>query len=174
LQHRSEPKQDDRSRYCYKLLCWILVVAAIVSAEDTHAQHLLQVVPPGNLVLDGYRAECFGSRTEIISAGAGGGYAWFNWDRSAVILNDDDFRPLPTFLKLFVYAHECGHRVYGPNEDTADCFAAKVGRQQGWFPHWSFPMIVRMFANSPGDWTHRPGPARVHNIAACHADPSPP
>lgn len=156
------------------VLLAVFTSASLFCGVGAKAQVLLAIAPSGTLTLDGYSAQCAYAATHIISAGPTAGYAWYNTASGAIILNHDQYVMLPTFLKMFVFAHECGHRVYGLNEDTADCFAAKLGRDQGWFPPMSFPMITSFFAHAPGDWTHRPGPARVSNIAACYNHPGPP
>ena len=35
-------------------------------------------------------------------------------------------------IRLYVYAHECGHQVYGPRETRADCYAVERGKRRGW------------------------------------------
>ena len=40
----------------------------------------------------------------------------------------------PPVVQVFVYAHECAHHIpaIGSNENAADCWAIKLGRNQGW------------------------------------------
>jgi len=159
---------------CIQCMLLACTLSLVLMAQSASGQTVLQVIPPGGLILGGEQANCMYAPTVIISAGPYAGYAWYDPARGNIILNHDQFGNLPRFLMFFVYAHECGHRVYGLSEDTADCFAAKLGRIQGWFPPMEFPMIVQMFANAPGDWTHRPGPQRIQHIATCHMDPAPP
>ncbi len=87
------------------------------------------------------------------------------------ILIDPSFYGLPVPVQLFVYAHECGHHVVGLNENAADCWAAKLGRQQGWFTRVTMDFLTMTFQWNPGDWTHAPGPVRLQNIAACWKSP---
>jgi hypothetical protein len=82
----------------------------------------------------------------------------------------------PPVLQLFWYAHECAHHVLGhivnpnlTNEASADCWAVKTGRQQGWFPPGAFQLLAQVLQNSPGSiWGHLPGPARIQNMMACY------
>ena len=74
-------------------------------------------------------------------------------------------------IQIFVYMHECGHQVVGSNEAAADCWAIKVGRDQGWLPPAATGLLVQAFGNSPGDWTHAPGPYRIQQMAACYNNP---
>jgi hypothetical protein len=87
-----------------------------------------------------------------------------------IILRPDLF-DYPPVIQLFVYAHECGHQMVGANESAADCWAIKIGRNQGWLPPQFTPMLVAAFGNSQGDWTHAPGPARINNMAGCYNTP---
>lgn len=83
----------------------------------------------------------------------------------AVMLNQQ----IPTVFKLFVFAHECGHSMVGPNETQADLWAIQTGKAQGWFPPAAFNVLIAAFANNPGDWTHLPGPTRVQIIEQWYA-----
>lgn len=74
--------------------------------------------------------------------------------------------PLP--VQVFTYAHECGHHVVGLNENAADCWAARVGRQQGWLSPQDMQYLVQAFAWNPGDWSHAPGSVRLQNIWNCY------
>jgi hypothetical protein len=74
--------------------------------------------------------------------------------------------PLP--VQMFTYAHECGHLVVGPDENAADCWAAQLGRDQGWFSEGEMRYLVDAFAWNPGDWFHAPGPVRLQSIWGCY------
>ena len=87
-----------------------------------------------------------------------------------IILNPALFN-YPPVNQVFVYAHECGHQVVGSNETAADCWAIKTMRNQGLLPPQLTPAVAQMFANSPGDWTHAPGPIRIQNMATCYNSP---
>jgi hypothetical protein len=85
----------------------------------------------------------------------------------ATIWIDTSFYQLPVPVQFFVYGHECAHHVIGMDENQADCWAAQVGRRQGWFTHQSMQFLTQQFAWNPGDWTHAPGWVRLQNIFAC-------
>lgn len=87
-----------------------------------------------------------------------------------IVLNPAFFQ-LPPVVQLFIYAHECGHHVVGLNEAAADCWAIKTGRNQGWLPPQGANLVGAFFINTPGDWTHAPGPYRVQQMAACYNTP---
>lgn len=75
----------------------------------------------------------------------------------------------PPVVQVFVYAHECAHHLpgIGPNENDADCWAIKLGRDQGWIDFDGLRLIQAYFANNPGNWTHLPGPLRVQQMQSC-------
>lgn len=80
----------------------------------------------------------------------------------------------PDVLQIFVYAHECAHQIYGggaAGEAAADCWAIKLGRDQGWLPPNATQLIAQSVANTAGDWTHAPGPIRIQQMAACYNTP---
>lgn len=82
-----------------------------------------------------------------------------------------DFFNLPPYMQWFVYAHECAHQVVGSNEQAADCFAVKLGRNQGFFPPQAIQQICAFTFPSPGDWTHFPGPLRCQQMQICYNTP---
>jgi hypothetical protein len=93
-----------------------------------------------------------------------------------ILMNPLVLNQQPPVLQLFWYAHECAHHVLGhivnpnlTNEASADCWAVKTGRQQGWFPPGAFQLLAQVLQNSPGSiWGHLPGPARIQNMMACY------
>jgi hypothetical protein len=123
-----------------------------------------QVFPPGQFSIDGIPVSCGGLPTiltpNIPDVAMNNG--------QAILINPNVAGSQPTVLKLFWYAHECGHSVVGANESAADCWAIRTGRDQGWFPPNAFGLLINMFKNNPGDMTHAPGPARVNNMIQCY------
>ena len=134
-----------------------ILIFGVVVADTVFAQ---QVLGP-NPVIAGHQVQCGGAVAVVqpISdiAMARPGY---------IILNPVFFS-LPPALQLFIYAHECGHHVQGPDESGADCWAVQTGRKQGWFARQDIAWIQQYFGASPGDWTHAPGPYRVAHIMNC-------
>jgi hypothetical protein len=141
-----------------------VVVCLLAYALPASAQ---QVFAPGRFVIDGIPVSC-GPLPTIVTSSLPD-VAMNNGQ--AILVNASAFFALPTFIKLFIYAHECGHYVVGMSEDGADCFATKLGRDQGWFPPNAFRLLIAAFRDNPGDWTHRPGPARLRNMTACYQSP---
>ena len=56
-----------------------------------------------------------------------------------IVLNPQRLSPLPVATQAFVYAHECGHQIYGASEPAADCHAARSGAREGWLNHPRLP-----------------------------------
>jgi len=139
-------------------LCGIALAAAPVFACSQ------QILGPSPIV-GGVQVSCMGAVTivapinDIAQAGPG-----------QIFLNPTLFS-LPPVVQVFVYAHECGHQVVGSNEMAADCWAIKVGRNQGWLSRPAVGVIQQYFGNSPGDWTHEPGPARIARMVGCFETP---
>lgn len=79
----------------------------------------------------------------------------------------------PPVVQVFVYAHECAHHIpaIGSNENAADCWAIKLGRNQGWINYQGLSLIQAYFQNNQGDWTHLPGPFRIMQMQACFNTP---
>ncbi|MGE0611052.1 MAG: hypothetical protein AB7G34_02360 [Hyphomicrobiales bacterium] len=94
------------------------------------------------------------------------------WDyggatRDKIILNPTKLTPLPSSVQLFIYAHECGHLLYGPKEIQADCYAIKRGRREGWLSREGLDEVCAFFSDHPGDYAHPPGPERCQIMTRC-------
>ena len=123
-----------------------------------------QIYPPGGFAIDGVPVVC-GNLPTIVTTNIPDG-AMNNGQ--AILLNPMVLGRLPTVLKLYVYAHECGHAVVGSNEVEADCWAIRTGRDQGWFPPQAFGLLIEFFKHNPGSLRHPPGPVRVQNMMQCY------
>lgn len=145
----------------------IALIIFLINGRPTNSQYY----PPGTLTIDGFSVEChvIGS---IVSTQIPG-IAFFDSTGPAILLNPMYFFELPTQVKIFVYAHECGHSVIGANESAADCFAVKLGRDEGWLDHQGLQFSLQYLSTSIGDrWTgHLPGPLRVQNALQCFFQP---
>jgi hypothetical protein len=127
-----------------------------------------QAFPPGTFSIDGVPIVC-GANVFILDPRLGD--VGMNTGQGQIILNPNRMSGLPTFLKLYWAAHECGHSFVGADEVAADCWAIKTGRNQGWFPQQDFAALMQMFANNPGDIRHPTGPQRVANMWSCYNAP---
>jgi hypothetical protein len=146
----------------------IVLAAFLLSAFLGASRSNAQIFPPGSFSVDGIPIVCgpvtFVYQPQLNDVGMNNG-------RGVIFLNPNVLSRLPTVLKLYWVAHECGHTFVGPNEVAADCWAIKTGKAQGWFPPQAFQMLYQMFQNSPGDMAHPSGPARVANMLQCYNTP---
>lgn len=139
------------------------VLFAMASALPTPAH--AQVYPPGTFGIDGYPVVC-GSVTFVLNPQLNDvGQA----QPGVIYLNPNVLMQMSTSMKLFWAAHECGHHVVGSNENAADCWAIRTGRDQGWFPPQAFQETIYQFQNNPGDFSHAPGPVRVQQMMQCYS-----
>lgn len=141
-----------------RLLSAVAIAAGLISSANA------QIYPPGGFAIDGIPVVC-GSLPTIVTTNIPDG-AMNNGQ--AILMNPMVLGRLPTVLKLYVYAHECGHAVVGSNEVGADCWAIRTGRDQGWFPPDAFGLLIEFFRNNPGSLRHPPGPVRVQNMMQCY------
>lgn len=128
-----------------------------------------KVVAAGTLKLAGRRMSC-GRTPTLISHSF--------WDyggakKGMIILNPTKLEDLSKSVRLFVYAHECGHQVYGPREIRADCYAVERGKREGWLDDTGMNEVCSFISPLPGDWVHPPGPKRCEIMRACYAKAKP-
>jgi hypothetical protein len=125
------------------------------------------IVPAGQLKLDGWRVGC-GNRSTVLDPGLDDfGAAYPNY----LILNPKMLAKVPTQVKLWIHAHECGHQFRGPDEEKADCFAVQRGRRQKWLTPEGLDQICDFIRPSRGDSAHFGGPHRCELMRKCYASP---
>jgi len=133
-----------------------------------HTGGAAQLVPSGELTLDGRRMIC-GHRPTVLDSQLddyGAAYPGF------LILNPRLIAKVSTSVKLWIFAHECGHQFRGPDEEAADCFAVQRGRRQGWLTPEGVEEICRFIAPAKGDSMHVAGSYRCEYMRRCYADPT--
>lgn len=126
------------------------------------------IVPGGQLKLDNMRMIC-GHRPTVLDNQLddyGAAYPGF------LILNPRLLAKVSRPVKLWIYAHECGHQFRGPDEETADCFAVQRGRREGWLSPEGVEEVCRFIAPAKGDTMHFSGSYRCEYMRKCYADPS--
>ena len=125
------------------------------------------IVPAGQLRLDGWRIGC-GNRSTVLDPGLDDfGAAYPNY----LILNPKMLAKVPTQVKLWIHAHECGHQFRGPDEEKADCFAVQRGRRQKWLTVEGLDQICEFIKPSRGDSAHFGGVYRCEAMRKCYANP---
>ena len=127
-----------------------------------------KIVGAGELKLDGKKMTC-GQRPTVLDSQLddyGAAYPGF------LILNPKLMTKVPTVVKQWIFAHECGHQFRGPDEETADCFAVQRGRRQGWLTPEGLDEICKFISPAKGDSMHFSGSHRCESMRRCYADPA--
>jgi len=122
-----------------------------------------KMLPAGHLKLAGRSMRC-GRTPTLISHSF--------WDyggakKGVIILNPSKLDALPEAVRLYVYAHECGHQLFGRKETRADCYAVERGKREGWLTQSGMSEICTFLAPHHGDWVHPPGPRRCEIMTRC-------
>jgi hypothetical protein len=149
-------------------LSWASAAAGPTPEEYVaHVGGNAQIVAVGQLKLDGWKQVC-GQRPTVIDTNLddyGAAYPGF------LILNPKLLNKVSTPVKLWIYAHECGHQFRGPDEETADCFAVQRGRRQKWLTAEGLEEVCRFIAPAKGDSMHFSGSHRCEAMRKCYVDP---
>jgi hypothetical protein len=138
---------------------------------EEYAAHVgggAQIVNSGELKLDGRRLTC-GQRPTVLDSQLddyGAAYPGF------LILNMRLMAKVSTPVKLWIFAHECGHQFRGPDEETADCFAVQRGRRQGWLTPEGLEEVCKFISPARGDSMHFSGGQRCDAMRRCYEDPT--
>lgn len=126
------------------------------------------IIGPGEMKLDRYRVYC-GQRPTVIDDKLddyGAAYPGF------LIMNRRLLAKVSTTVKMWIYAHECGHQFRGPDEETADCFAVQRGRREKWLTPEGLEEVCNFIAPAKGDSMHLSGSHRCTYMRKCYADPT--
>lgn len=149
-------------------------LSTVAAAEDiptpeeytAHVGGDAVITPPGTLKLDGQSMVC-GQRPTVLDSQLddyGAAYPGF------LILNPRLLSKVSTPVKMWIYAHECGHQFRGPDEETADCFAVQRGRRQGWLTPGGLDEICQFISPAKGDSMHFAGSNRCSYMRRCFED----
>lgn len=129
----------------------------------------VRLVEPGETKIDGHTLFC-GTRPTVIDPNFG---SWGGAYPGFLILNPERMKGLPTAVKLFIYAHECGHQFVGRDEEAADCFGVKRGRRYGWLTERGLDQVCTFISGLKADSVHAAGPDRCEKMRACYKDAAP-
>lgn len=144
-------------------LAWLALPTAPVAAPED------KTIAPGKLKIAGRIMGC--GRTPTLISNSFWDYGGAT--RGLIILNRKRLKTLPGAVQLYVYAHECGHQIYGVSEPRADCYAVKRGRREGWLSKRGMEQICHFLKDLPGDHVHPPGPVRCKTMTACYKSAAP-
>jgi len=143
-----------------RLITALLALGLTASTTSTHAR---QVNLPTAITIDGYPVSCQNTPIQLDPNLPDMGRA----GPGLIIINPAAMNGMASSYKVFIFAHECAHALGIMNEAQADCFAVRLGRDQGWWDQYGFQNLVAHMGNSPGSYTHAPGPLRIQNIIQC-------
>ncbi|MEO1694868.1 MAG: hypothetical protein AAFR55_06485 [Pseudomonadota bacterium] len=136
-------------------------------SAESYAQHVGgKIVGSGKLVIDNQPLYC-GRRPTVLDSSLddyGAAFPGF------VILNPKLLARVSTPVKLWIYAHECGHQFRGPDEARADCFAVQRGRRQGWLTQRGLDQVCEFIKPARGSMMHPAGPERCRLMRQCFVD----
>jgi hypothetical protein len=86
-----------------------------------------------------------------------------------IALNPRLLASYPEIMRLFVFAHECGHHHVGGSELGADCWAVRRGVREGWLDRNGLDQVCRSVRDEPASSTHPSGRRRCGNLDRCFA-----
>lgn len=159
------------SALCLTMLLLGPVAATAGPTPEEYAAHVggdAKILRSGELKLDGRKMTC-GQRPTVLDSQLddyGAAYPGF------LILNPKLISKVSTVVKLWIFAHECGHQFRGPDEETADCFAVQRGRRQGWLSADGVEEICKFISPAKGDSMHFSGSHRCDAMRQCFGDSS--
>jgi hypothetical protein len=150
-----------------------MIVSAVQGAERSPAVQeyvrligeSAQVVPAGQLTLDGHKVTC-GNRPTVLDNKLndyGAAYPGF------LILNPTLLNKVSTPIKMWIFAHECGHQFRGAEEEQADCFAVERGRRLGWLTLKGLDEVCQFLADVKINKAHYAGTRRCQAMRECYA-----
>jgi hypothetical protein len=122
-----------------------------------------RTVAPGRLVIEGKRLSCGSTQTLLRD------FEGFAVSSTVIMLNMQALKDLPRQVQWLIYYHECGHILFGPNEQSADCYAVKRARREGWLNEQGLNDICAVF-NVAGHGPVHPDPdTRCDQLRQCFA-----
>ncbi len=143
------------------------VCAAQAPTPETYAETVGgQIIAAGDLMIDSVAMRC-GRRPTVLDVHLddfGAAYPGF------VILNPRLLARVSTPVKLWIYAHECGHQYRGPDETRADCFAVQRGRRYGWLDSDGLEQVCRFISPARSSMMHLSGSRRCAIMRQCFYD----
>jgi hypothetical protein len=143
------------------VLALVLAAAAILPEEQASALDQGKLVQPGRLVVAGRRLTCGPTATLLRD------FEGFAVSSTVIMLNMQALKDLPRPVQWLIYYHECGHIIYGPSETSADCYAVRRARREGWLDEKVLGDICAVF-NIAGHGDLHPDPVqRCNDLRQC-------
>ena len=150
-----------------RLLAMIAAAVALASADGgaALAASPMSVKRDGSLEIGGRKMRCGRVRISLPRRLPNLGVA----GPGMIALNPALLSHYPETVRLFVFAHECGHHHVGGDELAADCWGVHQGVREGWLDKNGLGQVCRSFGNEPASDTHPSGKRRCGNLDRCFA-----
>ena len=121
----------------------------------------------GSTTVGGARVSCHAAKKIVVDGRVPGpGFAM----PGVILLGPKYLKAYPAIVQRFIFMHECAHQYVGANETAADCWAAKVGKRQGWFNAATLGRVCKAFWSTQGGAYHLPGPERCAVLRQCFSE----
>jgi hypothetical protein len=124
------------------------------------------VTPADRYVLDGQHVTC-GTAPTVLDPQLND-YA-MSFPKFIIVRPDMMAKPA-TPVKLWIYYHECGHVVRGPDTNAADCYGIERGVREGWFTAQAMDQVCDFIRPGIADASHLSGTERCDLMRACYAN----
>jgi hypothetical protein len=142
-----------------------LLLPMFLAAPEPQAIAIVKdrLIPAGRLVISGRRLTCGNTQTLLRD------FEGFAVSSTVIMLNMEALKHLPQQVQWLIYYHECGHILFGPSETSADCYAVRRARREGWLNEQGLNDICAVF-NVAGHGPMHPDPgARCNQLRQCFA-----
>ena len=142
-----------------------LLLALVIAGPEPLAIAIEKdrLVPAGRLVISGRRLSCGNTQTLLRD------FEGFAVSSTVIMLNMQALNDLPRQVQWLIYYHECGHILLGPSETSADCYAVKRARREGWLNDQGLDDVCAVF-NIAGHGPVHPDPeTRCNQLRQCFA-----
>jgi len=148
------------------MLALALCAAAIMPEEEASALDQGKLVQPGRLVVGGRKLSCGATATLLRD------FEGFAVSSTVIMLNMQALKDLPRPVQWLIYYHECGHILYGSGETSADCYAVRRARREGWLNEKALDDVCAVF-NIAGHGPVHPDPEqRCNDLRQCFSKKS--
>jgi hypothetical protein len=143
------------------------IIALFLSLAVTGPEHQAlgiekdNLVPAGRLVIAGRRLSCGGTQTLLRD------FEGFAVSSTVIMLNMKALKDLPQQVQWLIYYHECGHILYGPSETSADCYAVRRARREGWLDEQGLDDICAAFKIAGHGPVHLDPEERCNQLRQC-------
>lgn len=149
-----------------RIAAFIALLFTLFAAPPAHQALAIdkdKLVGAGRLVIAGRRLSCGNTQTLLRD------FEGFAVSSTVIMLNMQALNPLPRQVQWLIYYHECGHILLGPSETSADCYAVKRARREGWLNEQGLEDICAVF-NIAGHGPVHPDPEeRCNQLRQCFA-----